>query len=81
MIELKSCPFCGGKANIVQESTGADREFVKIRFGIECSECKTTFRRGRGVIEMTLKDGEILTTKDERRWIAGMWNRRYNEDE
>lgn len=81
MTELKPCPFCGGKANIVQESTGADRDFVKIRFGIECSRCRTTFRRGIGVIEMTLKNGEILVTKDERTDIARMWNRRYAEDE
>ena len=81
MIELKPCPFCGGRANIVQESTGADRDVARIRFGIECSKCRTTFRRGRGAIEIMLKDGEIYVTKDERHDIARMWNRRYTGDE
>ena len=81
MIELKPCPFCGGEANIVQESTGTDQDFARIRFKAKCCKCGMEPRDMTGSIEMMLKDGEIYIVKDDRKDIARMWNRRYAEDE
>lgn len=81
MIELKPCPFCGGRANIVQDSTGADRDFAKLKFKIRCSKCNAELRNTTGSIEMMLKDGEIQIVRDDRKDIARMWNRRYTGDE
>ena len=78
---LKPCPFCGGRANIVQDSTGADRDFAKLKFKIRCSKCGVTLRNMAGLIEMTLKDGKIHIVRDDRKDIARMWNRRCAEDE
>lgn len=78
---LKPCPFCGGKADVAQSGTGANREFVNFKFEIRCSKCGITLRNMTGLIEMTLKDGKIHIVRDDRKNIARMWNRRYADDE
>lgn len=76
-IELKPCPFCGGKAKFLIKYTserGFSRGFV---FGICCSKCDvTTARTDYALMFQMGANGEIEITTDERPLAAEAWNRR-----
>lgn len=77
MIELKPCPFCGGKAKLFVKCNtqrGITRGYL---FGIHCTKCDITTQRTNYTIEFKLNDGgEIEVTKDERPLAIEAWNRR-----
>lgn len=66
-IELKPCPFCGGKAEYIINSNYERCTTHGWKFGIKCTSCMT----------VDLKpNGEIVFAKDDRKKAADMWNRR-----
>lgn len=74
MKELKTCPFCGGKAQFVAEAGCSDS--TKIFFHIKCKDCEVTYPK-RYKIKMRLSgDGEVVYDVDERQNAADDWNRR-----
>lgn len=72
MEELKKCPFCGGEAYF-RINHQVER---KIKFMIECKNCRVSIPKIYEV-ELTLnKNGEIETPKDERGLAISDWNNR-----
>lgn len=77
-MELKPCPFCGGRAEIKTDSNGVDYYglFSQLH-SVVCTKCgattaksyKSEFRRGINGFQI-LKDGYEEATAD--------WNRRVN---
>lgn len=77
MIELKPCPFCGGKAKFFSKtniSRGITRGW---EFGIYCSKCDVTTPKTNYRLEVQLgESGDIKVHEDERLSAAELWNRR-----
>ncbi len=74
--ELKPCPFCGGKANIVQTSTGYSVGEFSASFEIGCAECRIRFR---GTSYFVIKNGTPIVSIDGYNEIINLWNRRAND--
>ena len=82
MVELKPCPFCGGKANFLIKThmeRGVTRGYT---FGIYCTKCDITLPKTNYIIEfeMSSDDGELKVTTDERPQAIETWNRRADND-
>lgn len=72
-IELKPCPFCGGKAGYIINSNYERRTTHGWQFGIKCTNCMTELR----IVTVDLEsNGRIAFAKDDRKKAADMWNRR-----
>lgn len=70
--KLKVCPFCGGKAEIVQEQT-----WIHNTFRIRCSRCKiTTMRQWEGTGIYTNRGFEKLSKADCINIATLQWNKR-----
>lgn len=81
MIELKPCPFCGGKAMFYVAANSSHGTWRGFSFGIYCSKCDLAATTTKYKIEVELSsDGEILPTTDERALAAEIWNRRVDND-
>lgn len=78
MIELSSCPFCGGEARIQQTACGTtENNSCKLSFEIRCSKCNATAPNAYGYIAVNLgADGELNIWHDDRDKAAKAWNRR-----
>jgi Lar family restriction alleviation protein len=61
--DLKPCPFCGGKAEIIE-----DMNFIG-EVGIECQNCFIQFTA-------PTHDKRVI---DEKGYMITMWNRRTSE--
>ena len=72
---LMPCPFCGGKANMITAGNTSTHYDAGFTFGVECSECGTSLPWIRE-LRITLEDGELKITKDERDRAVEEWNRR-----
>lgn len=76
-IELKPCPFCGGKAEYKIDKSykwGTTRGW---QFGIKCTNCMMELPMRDFVVTVDLEsNGEIAFDKDDRKKAADMWNRR-----
>lgn len=83
MVELKPCPFCGGKANFLIKTymeRGITRGYT---FGIYCTKCDIALPKTNYIIEfeMSSDDGELKVTTDERPQAIEAWNRRADNGE
>lgn len=82
-MELKPCPFCGGKAVIQQSEIGimeTNRDSVRFDFSIRCINCKSTAPGANGYIAVKLaRDGELNVWHDGRVSAIESWNRRAND--
>lgn len=78
MIELKPCPFCGGKAVIQQTDCGVfSSTAVRIGFRICCKRCDATASKSIGFLAANLmEDGSINIFIDDRETAIASWNRR-----
>ena len=80
MVELKPCPFCGGKA-IFKTYATMNHSFYGpgYEFHIKCSKCGTSFPRDNYIITMYMdEDGNAGYRVDGREEAAQEWNRRYD---
>lgn len=72
---LMPCPFCGGEANMITTTNGSTHHDVSFTFEVECSECGTSLPWVHE-LRVTLENGELKITKDERDRAVEEWNRR-----
>lgn len=81
-MELKRCPFCGGKAVIQQtgvEIMETNRDSVRFDFRIVCVNCKATAPGAHGYISVNLsRTGDLNAWHDARGSAIEAWNRRAN---
>lgn len=77
-VELKPCPFCGGKAVFEQRDYGkADRCSVGMQFHIRCKKCGSTVKKTFGSVFIKLSEtGELNIWSDDRAEAIEAWNRR-----
>ena len=77
-VELKPCPFCGGKAVFEQIDFGkAERCSVGMQFKIRCKKCGSTMpRKSLNVFIKLSETGELNIWLDDRAEAIEAWNRR-----
>lgn len=76
-MELKPCPFCGGRPEIVQSGHGTEGNSVQIYFRISCRKCGATSAKPNGRIAINLNfAGELNVWHDDREECEKEWNRR-----
>ena len=73
MAELKPCPFCGKKAEILTISIGSNSSGYLATFAIRCPDCKIGFKYDS---EFRLSDGKPVIIKDGHQKCINDWNRR-----
>ena len=82
-MELKPCPFCGGKAAVKQsgvEVMATNRDSVRFDFSIRCVNCNATAPGAYGYISANLsRTGDLNIWHDERPSAIESWNRRAND--
>jgi Lar family restriction alleviation protein len=82
-MELKPCPFCGGKAAVKQsgvEVMATNRDSVRFDFSIRCVNCNATAPGAYGYISANLsRTGDLNIWHDERHSAIESWNRRAND--
>jgi Lar family restriction alleviation protein len=77
-VDLKPCPFCGGKASFEQRSYGTTSpDSVRLGFSIRCIKCGTFVPGADGYIAINLSSiGELNIWHDDRKQAFDAWNRR-----
>lgn len=88
VIELKACPFCGGKAVFKTAAPQKTNDSVGYEFLIGCYECGATVRDAKGTAFLKLQyDGSVTIANSKAVEVAAKaWNRRtedarHNADE
>lgn len=80
MIELKECPFCGGKAIFRSKSTIIDSVGAGFHYSIKCQKCGLEYPEF-GTVQMRLnEDGTVSFIQDDRYELAVMWNFRIEKN-
>lgn len=83
-MELKPCPFCGGKAKIDQtgcEVMATNRNSVSFDFTVRCRKCGATTPKAYGYIAVNLGYGGNLNPwHDDRPRAIEAWNRRADNE-
>ena len=79
MAELKHCPFCGGKAEFVTNSSGYQNDSRLIGFHIKCTKCGIEHQKRYEVRVSLGRNGEIVTDLDQRKDAVDAWNKRKTE--
>lgn len=75
-MELKPCPFCGGRALFKTVSSTASHYSAVFSFKVECGKCGTSLPRRYSVVFGLSVDGVIKPDRDERCQAAEAWNKR-----
>ena len=78
-MDLKPCPFCGGKAAIKQsgiEVMETNRDSVSFDFSIRCVNCYATAPGAYGYISANLSETGLNVWHDDRPSAIEAWNRR-----
>lgn len=78
-MELKPCPFCGGKAMFLTITNKSSHSAVGVMFKIKCMKCGTEFPKSYECEMYMDQDGGIRIGKDERTKAITDWNRRAND--
>lgn len=79
-IELKPCPFCGGKAVFFVKSHTTSEMKSYWRIGVYCTKCNLTSPKLYGLTLALGTNAEIKTIEDERQRALDDWNWRKDED-
>ena len=79
-IELKPCPFCGGKADFKTKSNLSSHSEVGFDFTIKCRECDVEIPRTYRVTLTIGMSGRINAIIDERQKAMDDWNRRADDE-
>lgn len=80
MIELKECPFCGGKAIFKSKSTIAGSINVGFYFSIECEKCGLEYPEHGAVTLLLNEEGTVSSVQDDRDELAAKWNSRIEKN-
>ena len=85
MDEMKSCPFCGGKATIDETKCGItdfNPYAARFDFEIKCKSCGATAPGACGHIAVVLSlTGELKVWHDDRPDAIKAWNRRPKDEQ
>lgn len=73
MPELKPCPFCGQKPEIITISIGSNISEYLATFAIRCPDCKIGFKYDS---KFGLRNGKPVIIKDGYQNCVNDWNRR-----
>lgn len=76
-LELKPCPFCGGKAEFKTILTGCVNNAREFGFKIRCVNCGTTIPKTYQLIINLDSKGLMEVLTDERQAAVDDWNRRF----
>lgn len=84
MIELKPCPFCGGKATIILIDTEWERDekgimHIQHSYAVGCAKCQINAKTYSSNIYQDV-DGNIEIKKNGAKEAAEAWNRRADDD-
>lgn len=80
-IELKPCPFCGGKAEYKINKNYEWGTTHGWQFGIKCTNCMMELPMRDFVVTVNLEsNGKIAFDKDDRKKATDMWNRRTDNE-
>lgn len=82
MSELKPCPFCGGKATLIQKSSGykTNPMMLKNGFVAGCESCNIYTPAFESEIYQS-NDGEVHINSTGAEEVIEAWNRRVGEQE
>ena len=81
MMDLKSCPFCGGEAAFLVKCHSERGIARGWEFGVYCKKCDVTTPKTDYRLEMRLNEHrEIETIVDERLLAITTWNRRIKNE-
>lgn len=76
-IELKPCPFCGGKAMFRTVNNYSTNYCVGVTFEVKCSDCGIRIPKSYNTTFSLKEDtGELNALQDERKTAIEDWNRR-----
>lgn len=73
---LKSCPFCGEEAEIVQIGSGHSCGGFYVNYSVECCECGIGIKDGSRFI---VEDGVPIVERDGYSELIKRWNKRAGE--
>ncbi len=73
--ELKACPFCGEEPTMTTVGNTSSNYDVGFDFYVKCYGCGISLPR-QYEVRMTLENGELRITKDERNKAIEEWNKR-----
>ena len=76
--ELKACPFCGGKATIIQETCEYSFEVAAFiaRYKVMCTHCRVSLTR---TSKFRLIDGQPIFSLNGYDKCVDAWNRRASD--
>lgn len=81
-VELKPCPFCGGKASFFSKTNFTRGTHRGWEFGIYCTKCDITLFKTNYKLEVNLDGkGNIVVIDDERKDAIEAWNRRVSDED
>ena len=83
-MELKPCPFCGGKAEVHTHSHGEHCGQHIFYLNITCSKCGATPPSRGEVFTVGVRvdnKGELVILNDKRKALANAWNGRVKDAE
>lgn len=76
-MELKPCPFCGGRAKFLVKTYRSNGTHRGWDFGVYCSQCDITLSRTDYKLDVDFNNnGELEVLQDDRPNAVEAWNRR-----
>jgi hypothetical protein len=83
MIELKPCPFCGGKATVQGKHTEtydvwANHPVLRAKYRVGCEKCGIYFWQNSVISRAEYR--APVTNRDRYEEAVEAWNRRTNDD-
>lgn len=79
-IELKRCPFCGGKAVYVTKNNVSGHHCVGFDYTVVCGDCGVRLPERYEIRFSLSENGGLNVLNDGRQIAADRWNRRAGED-